>query len=48
MADPRVERFAELLIGYSTRIQPGDRVIVFALERTVSKLQSVFLAERRS
>ena len=29
-------------------IQPGDRVIVFTLERTVSKLESVFLAERRS
>jgi trk system potassium uptake protein TrkA len=29
-------------------IQPGDRVIVFALERTVSKLESVFLADRRS
>lgn len=29
-------------------IQPGDRVIVFALERTVSKVESVFLADRRS
>ncbi|MBN2242654.1 MAG: Trk system potassium transporter TrkA [Acidobacteria bacterium] len=29
-------------------IQPGDRVILFALEKTVAKLQSVFLAERRS
>ncbi len=29
-------------------IEPGDRVIVFALERTVSKLESVFLADRRS
>ena len=28
-------------------IQAGDRVIVFALERTVSSLESVFLAERR-
>ncbi len=30
MTDPRVERFAELLIGYSTRIQPGDRVLIEA------------------
>jgi len=29
-------------------IQPGDRVIIFALERSVSKLESVFLADRRS
>jgi len=29
-------------------IQPGDRVIVFTLERTVSKLESFFLADRRS
>lgn len=29
-------------------IQPGDRLIVFALERTVAKLESVFLADRRS
>ena len=28
-------------------IQPGDRVIVFALERTVSKLESFFLADSR-
>jgi trk system potassium uptake protein TrkA len=27
-------------------IQPGDRVIVFTLERTVSKLESVFFADR--
>ena len=30
MADPRVERFAKLIIGYSTRIQPGDRVLIEA------------------
>jgi aminopeptidase len=30
MADPRVERFAKLLIEYSTRIQPGDRVLIEA------------------
>ena len=29
-------------------IQPGDRLIIFALERTVAKLESVFLADRRS
>ncbi len=31
MADPRVERFAKLLVEYSTRIQPGDRVLIEAL-----------------
>ena len=29
-------------------IQPGDRVIFFALERSVSTLESAFLTERRS
>ncbi len=30
MNDPRVEKFADLLVDYSTRIQPGDRVIIEA------------------
>jgi aminopeptidase len=30
MADHRVERFAKLLVEYSTRIQPGDRVLIEA------------------
>lgn len=30
MSDPRVERFADLLVNYSTRVQPGDRVFLEA------------------
>ncbi len=30
MADPRVEKFADVLVNYSTHIQPGDRVLIEA------------------
>ena len=30
MNDPRVDRMAQVLINYSTAIQPGDRVLVEA------------------
>ena len=32
MKDPRVTRLADILIGYSTRIQPGEKVLVEATE----------------
>ena len=28
MADPRVEKYAEMLVNYSVAIRPGDKVLV--------------------
>ena len=28
MKDPRVAKLADVLVGYSTRVQPGERVLI--------------------
>ena len=30
MKDPRIDRLAEVYVGYSTEIKPGDRVLIEA------------------
>ena len=32
MKDPRVAKLAEILIGHSTRVQPGEKVLVEAYD----------------
>ncbi len=28
MADPRVEKLAQVIVGYSVAVRPGDRVVI--------------------
>ena len=46
MADPRVEKFARILVDYSTRVGPGDRVAITsttAAEPLVRELYALVL-----
>ncbi|WKZ51393.1 MAG: aminopeptidase [Anaerolineales bacterium] len=42
MADPRVEKFAEILVGYSARIQPGDRVLIEATTAAEPLVRAIY------
>ncbi len=42
MSDPRLESFARILVDYSTRIVPGDRVFIEASTEALPMVQEVF------
>ncbi|MEX1071992.1 MAG: aminopeptidase, partial [Anaerolineales bacterium] len=42
MADPRLENFARILVDYSTRIVPGDRVFIEANTESVPFIQELY------
>ena len=43
MADPRVEKFAKVLVQYCTRIQPGDRVLIEATTAAEPLVREIYL-----
>ena len=43
MADPRVEKFAKILVNYCTRIQPGDRVLIEATTAAEPLVRALYL-----
>lgn len=43
MADPRVEKFAKVLVNYSARIKPGDRVLIEATTAAEPLVRAVYL-----
>jgi aminopeptidase len=42
LADQRIERLAELLVGYSTRVEPGDLVLIESLPAAGSLVRALF------
>jgi aminopeptidase len=43
MKDPRVEKLAELLVDYSTAVQPGDRVLIGGATAAEPLLKAVYV-----
>jgi aminopeptidase len=43
VADPRVEKFAKVLVQYCTRIQPGDRVLIEATSAAEPLVRALYL-----
>ena len=43
MADPRVEKFAKVLVEYCTRIKPGDRVLIEATTAAEPLVRALYL-----
>jgi aminopeptidase len=43
VADPRVEKFAKVLVEYCTRVQPGDRVLIEATTAAEPLVRDVYL-----
>ena len=43
MADPRVEKFAKVLVEYCTRIKPGDRVLIEATTAAEPLVRAIYL-----
>lgn len=43
MADPRVEKFAKVLVNYSARIKPGDRVLIEATTAAEPLVRAIYL-----
>jgi aminopeptidase len=43
VADPRVEKFAKILVEYCTRIKPGDRVLIEATTAAEPLVREVYL-----
>jgi len=43
VADPRVEKFAKVLVNYCTRIQPGDRVLIEATTAAEPLVREIYL-----
>jgi aminopeptidase len=48
MNDPRVNKLAQLLVNYSTRVKPGDLVAITALSPAAPLIQEVFREALRS
>lgn len=43
MADPRVEKFAKILVEYCTKIKPGDRVLIEATTVAEPLVRAIYL-----
>lgn len=43
MADPRVEKFAKILIEHSARVQPGDRVLIEATTEAEPLVRELYI-----
>jgi aminopeptidase len=43
VADPRVEKFAKILVEYCTRIKPGDRVLIEATTAAEPLVRAIYL-----
>ncbi len=43
MADPRVEKFAKVLVDYCTRIKPGDRVLIEGTTAAEPLIRELFI-----
>ncbi|MFZ5856634.1 MAG: aminopeptidase [Chloroflexota bacterium] len=43
MADPRVEKFAKILVEYCTKIKPGDRVLIEATTAAEPLVRAIYL-----
>ena len=42
MADPRIEKFAQILVDHSARIQPGDRVAIEATTAAEPLVRAIY------
>ncbi|MFZ6030489.1 MAG: aminopeptidase [Chloroflexota bacterium] len=42
MSDPRLENFARLLVDYSTRVKPGDRVAITSTTTAVPLMRAIY------
>ena len=42
MSDPRVKRFASLLVNYSVKVQPGEKVLLNGTIPTMPLVQETY------